>query len=197
MNGSHFDVWTRRRFGLATGGALAALGLASFDAAEGRRKKRKKRCRKLHQTCDLDGKTKRCCKDLACIDETNDPDVGACCRPAQMSCEEESQCCLSFECQQAIELLGKRCCAPFGVFCQEDSDCCAAEGVRCDPLRNCCRGVQAPCVADDGYECCQPLRCANVPALGGLHCCANDGDACGVQDDCCFGMGCFDGHCAD
>jgi hypothetical protein len=47
MDGSQFDVWTRRRFGLAAGGLSASLlTLASLEDAEAKkRKKRKKKKR--------------------------------------------------------------------------------------------------------------------------------------------------------
>ena len=195
MNGSRFDGWTRRQVGLATGALAAALGFAAVDDAVAKRKRRRKRCRKLHQTCTLESNRKRCCKPLRCQDETFDPDIGSCCRPVQTPCESENQCCLAFECQEAVGLPGKRCCSPFGVFCREIGDCCASEGVICDDLNNCCRRVQASCAADD--ECCGDLFCKNVPALGGLRCCAEEGDPCEVMNDCCSGMGCQDGTCGD
>ena len=59
MDGPEFDAWTRRRFGLAAGGALAALvGLATTDA-------KKKRCKKLGARCRRNGKRK-CCGQLKC-----------------------------------------------------------------------------------------------------------------------------------
>lgn len=43
MNGSRFDVWTRRRFGLATGGLAASfLGLATVNELEAKRKRKRK-----------------------------------------------------------------------------------------------------------------------------------------------------------
>ena len=105
-----------------------ALGLSTFANVEARRKKHRKRCRKIHQTCKPDGKNKRCCKNLSCIDETNDPDVGRCCRDLQAVCESESECCRGFTCQQAVNLVGNRCCIlPGGGLCEEASDCCAHE----------------------------------------------------------------------
>ncbi len=61
MDGSTFDAWTRRRFGLAAGGVLAAL--ASLHGASAK-KKRGKRCKKLCAGCKPGGKRK-CCDGLA------------------------------------------------------------------------------------------------------------------------------------
>lgn len=50
MDDSRFDAWTRRRFGLITGGALATLlGLLDLDEADASRKSRRRRKRKRKQ----------------------------------------------------------------------------------------------------------------------------------------------------
>mgnify|MGYP000141384706 CR=1 FL=1 len=47
MDGTQFDAWTRRRFGLAAGGIGASLlGVAALDEAEAKRSGKKKRRRK-------------------------------------------------------------------------------------------------------------------------------------------------------
>ena len=64
MDSSRFDTWTRRRFGLATGGMVATLArLASPADADAKNKnkqkkktKKKQRCRKLGQICRQTGK---------------------------------------------------------------------------------------------------------------------------------------------
>lgn len=44
MDGSRFDAWTRRRFGLAAGGLAASLfGLLSLDGGNARKRKRKRK----------------------------------------------------------------------------------------------------------------------------------------------------------
>ena len=51
MDGSRFDAWTRRRFGLAAGGAIGSLlGLQIAGSDDAEAKKRKKRCRKLRRS---------------------------------------------------------------------------------------------------------------------------------------------------
>jgi hypothetical protein len=200
VDAERFDTWARRRFGWAAGGALAALTSFGRDGAEARRKKgkkRKKRCRKLRQLCRLDG-GKRCCAPMACAEETADPEVSACCRYIQTTCESDNQCCIGLRCRKAVESRGDRCCLPLDLAgCAEDADCCAGDGVTCDTATgNCCRQAQATCAASD--ECCGDLQCANVPALGsGLRCCAGDNESCQENEDCCFGMACINNVCVE
>jgi hypothetical protein len=99
MNDSRFDIWTRRRFGLAAGGALAALArLASPEDADGKKdkeknksKKRKKRCRKVGQVCRQSGKRKQCCTGKACADF--DGQTFRCCKNLGQSCTGGGECC--------------------------------------------------------------------------------------------------------
>ena len=68
MDGSRFDTWTRRRFGWAAGGALAALTSFGLDGAEAKKMKRKKPrpnafgCLDVGQACR--GKNARCCSGI-------------------------------------------------------------------------------------------------------------------------------------
>ncbi|MGH2616810.1 MAG: hypothetical protein ACRDJC_16365 [Thermomicrobiales bacterium] len=128
MNGSLFDGWTRRRFGLAAGSTVAAtLGVSAIGAVKAKRKKRKKRCRRINQSCRTNSKKKRCCKHLSCNEaKTNSPTGLRCCRLHQAVCESEMECCSSLQCELAVGLDGPRCCAPTGTFCSEVSDCCAS-----------------------------------------------------------------------
>lgn len=198
MTESRFDGWTRRRFGLATGGAVAAnLGLTAFDAMAGRRKKRKKRCRRLHQVCrQVDGTEKRCCKPLTCTDETETVGEAACCRFFRTPCASDGQCCGTFKCRKVIGLSGNRCCASFDAGgCRNDRDCCAGDGVTCAGAV-CCRRIRSVCVASD--ECCGDLLCASAPNLGGgLHCCSGHQGPCTASPDCCGELLCSaEGVCA-
>lgn len=108
MDGPKFDSWTRRRFGLAAGGALAALtGLAGVGA-----KKKRKRCRKLGRKCKPGGKRK-CCGQLKC-DATGFasqlPKV--CCKTKGKPCADERDCCEGLGCCGAIgELVCSAMCA--------------------------------------------------------------------------------------
>jgi hypothetical protein len=94
MDGSRFDAWTRRRFGVAAGGAAATLfGLASLSdaAAKKKRKKRPKRCRKLWATCSPRGR--RCCNRFKCRD-VGDPDPEfRCCKLDGERCSGDDECC--------------------------------------------------------------------------------------------------------
>lgn len=73
MDGSRFEAWTRRQFGLAvSGGAATLLGLrASEDAAANKTHNRKRgRCRKAGQSCRHKGNCRNCtcCKGFICVD---------------------------------------------------------------------------------------------------------------------------------
>jgi hypothetical protein len=197
MINSRFDAWTRRRFGLATGGALAAaLGLAAIDVAEAKKKKRKKRCRRINQSCKEDSKKKRCCKDLRCDEGKVVLSSLSCCRYFQARCDSEIECCTSFKCQPAVGLAGNRCCGALGVSCEEHADCCAGDGVICGSDHNCCRRVQASC--QEATECCGELLCFEIFQGSGLRCCAPGGVACVDDDDCCIGSVCLpSGICGD
>ena len=83
MDDRQFDVWTRRRFGLVTGGVATALfGVALSDktAAKKKGKKRRKRCVKLLQACHTGGRT--CCHHNACVSfDTGANGTFFCCKP--------------------------------------------------------------------------------------------------------------------
>jgi hypothetical protein len=95
MDGLEFDAWTRRRFGLAVGGAVAAL--AGLDATTAK-KKRKKRCKRLGEGCKPGGKRK-CCGQLRCDRPGSDSvDRPLCCKTAGKSCSDSLDCCLGLLC---------------------------------------------------------------------------------------------------
>ena len=100
MDEPRFDTWTRRRFGLATGGfaaALALIGLADSEAGKNRRRRRrKKRCKKFGDPCQQGGKRK-CCGDLRC-DFHNNGAQTVCCKTAGKTCSGELDCCTGFVC---------------------------------------------------------------------------------------------------
>jgi hypothetical protein len=104
MDEARFDAWTRRRFGLAAGGfAASLLSLAETEDAQ-TKKNRKKRCKKLGQTCKAKTKTKgrKCCGDLSC--DVTDPSNAKtrCCRKLDEPCTDHEDCC------------GASCCQPSG-----------------------------------------------------------------------------------
>jgi hypothetical protein len=101
MDGSRFDAWTRRKFGLALGNGVAFLvGLGQLDDAAAKKKKRKnkKRCKKLTRTC-TPGAKKRCCKGLRC-DRVEFADDHRCCRRTQTACTSDDQCCRAQRCDE-------------------------------------------------------------------------------------------------
>lgn len=100
MDGPAFDAWTRRRFGLAAGGALAVLHGSIETAAKTHKKKRKKkkRCRKLQQPCTPGGKRK-CCGDLRCAVHSANAGVQTfCCKTEGKACSDASDCCEPLSC---------------------------------------------------------------------------------------------------
>jgi hypothetical protein len=101
MDGSGFDRWTRRRFGLATGGFAAAIALfGPVDAEAGknrrRRRRRKKRCKNFGDPCQQGGKRK-CCGDLRC-DFHNNGNQTVCCKTTGKPCSDELDCCVGLTC---------------------------------------------------------------------------------------------------
>lgn len=101
MNALRFDAWTRRRFGLAAGGMLAAsIGVVGLvpAGAKNRHKRRRKRCRKLGRTC-VEGGNRKCCGDLKCDrNEIGEPHPTFCCKREGKGCQADSECCNGLGC---------------------------------------------------------------------------------------------------
>jgi hypothetical protein len=147
MDGSFFDAWTRRHFGVASGSLIASLltaNLATNVTAKKRRKKKKcgKRRKRCHGKCV---KKSLCCGDGDC--------------PANTYCCEGDCVSLDRPCHQD----GTYACFADGVlrlsveeevFCTRTSDlpicalCTSSEGCladeRCFPA-NCAEDVAAVC----------------------------------------------------
>ncbi len=130
MDGSRFDAWTRRRFGLAAGGFAGALrGLMGFDGAVAKKgKKRKRRCKRAGQGCGS-GKRRKCCKNLVCQPIEARGGAKLCCREVGGSCSLENNVCCSGLCN-GIECF----CKTVGGNCDFDANCCTpltCEGGTC------------------------------------------------------------------
>jgi hypothetical protein len=104
LDGTRFDAWTRRRFGLATGGAVASmLGLLNLEDAEAKKKnknknknkkKKKKKCKKHGQSCDIDVKKKKCCsEDQLCAQVSELGSGNVCCKQLNFGCSNSQDCC--------------------------------------------------------------------------------------------------------
>ncbi|MGH2615610.1 MAG: hypothetical protein ACRDJC_10255 [Thermomicrobiales bacterium] len=94
MDGSRFDAWTRRRFGMAAGGATFAFFAGTHaDSVAKKKKKKKKRCKKLGQPCQPGGKRK-CCRGNACQSDEGIPGTFSCCKPNGTPCSDVSECCV-------------------------------------------------------------------------------------------------------
>ena len=134
MDGSRFDAWTRRRFGVAAGGFAASLfsivtcqePAASKKKKRKRRKKRKERCLSLRVACTPEG-TDPCCDGLPCDEVLGTPGF-FCCKPPQSRCSVNQECCGNRVCEPAAGLVGDRCCAETEAFCTTRSDCCDVPG---------------------------------------------------------------------
>lgn len=122
MDDTQFDTWTRRRFGLAVGGAaatalglLGALGLGE-DETEARQKHNKNKnrrnnrrrrrnrnrdqCRKLGQSCDETRRRQRCCNENQLCAQVADLGSGNfCCRQLTQSCSSNADCCGANRCR--------------------------------------------------------------------------------------------------
>jgi hypothetical protein len=95
MDGLRFDLWTRRRFGLAAGG-LAAFLASPLNGVAKKKKKKKKRCTKLGVPCEG---AKKCCGQLRC-DITGGGTTSQtklCCK-LQGSCRFNADCCEGRSC---------------------------------------------------------------------------------------------------
>lgn len=124
MDGSRFDAWTRRRFGvLAAAGGFAGslIALIHEDAETTKRRKRKKRCTKQGKGCKPGGKRK-CCQNLRCRETINGVVAYHCCRDIGGSCSSPGDCCSGFclddQCQPAL-------CKEIGDPCNADDLCCS------------------------------------------------------------------------
>jgi hypothetical protein len=106
-----FDVWTRRRFGLATGGGLAALlGLAATEVVEAKKHKNtKKRCRKLGRKCKPNGK-RTCCGKLKCDATGFASELPmVCCKRKGKPCGEDRECCSGLACCGSPSVCSPNC----------------------------------------------------------------------------------------
>lgn len=134
MDGSRFDAWTRRRVGLAAGGAVGSLLGLLAPGADDAGAKKKKRCRKLGQPCTPGGK-RQCCKrrGLSCQPPEVGSDARRCCRRGSEPCTDPGQCC-SGECTDsrcACKSNGQECAGIDALCCS--LNCAAGSPPTCQP----------------------------------------------------------------
>jgi hypothetical protein len=105
VDGSRFDAWTRRKFGLAASGMAASLlGLASIAEIDAKKKnkkknKKKKKCRKLGQTCDINNKNQKCCNaNQDCAQVQGMGSSNFCCKSHNAGCSVNTDCCGNRKC---------------------------------------------------------------------------------------------------
>jgi len=102
MDAPRFDCLTRSltdassRRALLQGVATTAMGLTALrfsgEAEAKKRHKRKKRCKRLGQSCSRGGKRK-CCKRGGVICDDTSLDRFRCCKADGASCAAGSECC--------------------------------------------------------------------------------------------------------
>ena len=106
MDGSHFDAWTRRRFGAAAVGvAVGLLVPGARDEAHARRKKKRKKrkrqrtsaCEELRTRCNPHNTRELCCGGLAC-GVVAGLDGHRCCRLRYSECTVNDDCCNNLRC---------------------------------------------------------------------------------------------------
>jgi hypothetical protein len=146
MDRNHFDVWTRRHFGLAAGSALAALfALRNMDEAGARRR----RCLRQGRAC-LTAK-RHCCGKLACDNTFAHGTYDYfCCKVDGAACTPgtpETPCCSSY-----CDADTKICKTCRGRACAGQQDCC--------PLWDCEDGFCGGC-ADFGWACTDVHPCCS------------------------------------
>jgi hypothetical protein len=99
MDGSRFDAWTRRQFGLVAGSfvtvVLSGSHIRDAKARKGH-KKHKKRCVKLGEVCIPGGR--KCCNFVACNTTEGGP---RCCHEHHEACTIGTDCC-SGNCDSGI-----------------------------------------------------------------------------------------------
>jgi hypothetical protein len=200
MDAKHFDAWTRRKFGLAAGSALAALfTLRTMDEASARRR----RCLRQGRACTSTGK--RCCRKLQCQEtKINGAFVNACCKAEGESCTVDSACCFTnCDAGKCKSCQGRPCdnerpCCPYfegrceGGFCGG----CATEGQGCHAERPCCldegtcqNGFCGGCIRaftpEDGNPPCPQngALCCDTACTGGVCASPKDGP-CARNVDC-------------
>lgn len=122
MDEKRFDAWTRRRFGLAVGGAavsalglLGAIGLSEEDAEAARRNRnnnrnrnrnrnrRRDQCRKLGQTCNDNRRRQQCCNSAQlCAQVPNLGTENFCCKQRDSNCSIDDDCCGRSRCRNGV-----------------------------------------------------------------------------------------------
>ena len=136
MTEQQFDDLAKRlnsaasRRGVLKGALAVALGgVATRWRGDKADAARRQACARLHQDCT----SAACCAHLACED-------GACCRPENETCYEDSDCCSGAACGPNPHGMGKRCQGPtFAGTCTVDDDSCSLQSpmVACNEIASC------------------------------------------------------------
>jgi hypothetical protein len=109
MDGSRFDAWTRRRFGVAAAGLVVGFfAVAGWDDAPAKRKHKKhkkprpRQCEQMHTHCNPKNDRKMCCGGLGCSHVT---ELGGnhCCLWRYFACDDDVDCCGNLKCLGTAE----------------------------------------------------------------------------------------------
>jgi hypothetical protein len=77
------------------------FGLSSLPAADGKKRNKRKRCRKLEESCDQTKKSKSCCSaQQLCAQVSQLGSGNFCCKQAGQTCSSNSECCGNDACDR-------------------------------------------------------------------------------------------------
>jgi hypothetical protein len=174
----------------AVGGMLARF--RGGDSAAARARVRMA-CARLGQPCATGTGTPGnmiCCPDLTCgVD-------AVCCKDTNQTCLSNDDCCGDNTCRPNPSGLGNRCLPPgdVGAECIEDLDCLGTLG--CDAYTGTCENICDGVTCTEGQTCCGDAYtlssiCCGGPnetcdgQLGACVSCAEYGDPCSSDSECC------------
>jgi hypothetical protein len=149
-------------------------------------------CARLGQPCDTVVGTPGnmiCCPGLTCGDFV-------CCKPEGDACAQDSDCCSGDVCRPSEGKVGMHC-LPLGLLgelCVDDTDC--AGGLGCDAYSGTCENICDGQTCAEGQTCCGDAYTLSSVCCGGENeacdqqlgaCvgCAEYGDACSSDSECC------------
>lgn len=122
MEDHRFDAWTRRRFGLASGGLLATLAGFGTDAGTDAKPDRKpKKCTRKEVKCGKKCVKGECCPgkacDEACTCQRTTSGATACLSDEVFLCDEATACSKNSDCGRFGRCVPSDCPSPKNNVC--------------------------------------------------------------------------------